>query len=253
MTGTYTYNGLTISDTTTVACIGQEGLDELPDIRSNDIPFADRDGLIPGMDFLGGRTVTLDLAVTGSSGTPVPALLDQVKVAFAPVRSGSLPLTFQWPGISQRLVYCRSRKFSSGLVGDLTAGVALPVVQLFAADPRIYDATLTTTSLATSVTITNAGNFESRPVITVTPASSPVTITNAGDSSRFIKLATSTVGAIPNPCVIDLQARTVVDGSGVNRFDVVDPTTQWFVLVPGANALTISGGSASVAWRSAWL
>lgn len=260
------YNGVTMGQGTAFRLNKIEGLRELPTLRTSDYAKLKHHGAYSGIDVLEGRTVTFTMTIVGTSMADFENQLDAFESAAIPLLTTSLPLSFKLPNQTQRQILARTRKRTEVLVPSYTrafigsgagmapANVASPLAwELFCGDPRIYDDTLTTTTVNPSATITNAGNFESRPTITVTPSSSPITITNANDSSHFIKLATSSVGTIPNPCVIDLNLRTVVDGSGNNRFDVIDPTTQWFVLVPGANALTISGGSASVAWRSAWL
>jgi hypothetical protein len=260
------YNGVTMGQGTPFRLNKIEGLRELPLLRTSDYAKLKHHGAFSGIDVLEGRTVTFTMTIVGAGMSDFETQLAAFESAAIPLLTTSLPLSYKLPNQTQRQILARTRRrtevilpsytkaFIGAGAGMAPANVASPLAwELFCGDPRIYDDTLTTTAITTTATITNAGNFESRPVITVTPGSSPITITNAGDSSHFIKLATSSIGSIPNPCVIDLLARTVVDGSGANRFDLIDPTTQWFVLAPGANAITISGGTASVAWRSAWL
>ncbi len=248
------YGGVTLGPGTSYRIKNIDGLRGLPQLRVSDYAKLKRHGTYSGVDVLEGRHVTMDVVAKGVSASDFETQLANLEAATIPLLTGTLVMSFKLPSRIQQRVNARVRKRSDLILptyGKLWTEISL---ELFCPDPRVYDDSLTTTnSSAGSATITNAGNFESRPVITVTPSSSPVTITNTSDSNNFIKLATSSVGSIPNPCIIDLQNQTVVDNAGTNRFDVVDSSTTWTALVAGANVITISGGTFSIAWRSAWV
>src|ERR1019366_5896980 len=152
-------------------------------------------------------------------------------------------MSYQLPGEVARRVNARARKRALLMDPTYNLNWAKVTLEFFCPDPRIYTDALR----SGSGTVVNAGNFESRPVITVTGAT---TLANANDSGNSIVVGPSNLGGVPNPSVIDLQNRTVVDGGGANRFDVIQPATTWFVLVPGSN--TISGGG-TISWRDAWI
>jgi phage-related protein len=159
---------------------------------------------------------------------------------------------FQLPGQAQnRQVACRTRRRSTVIDDKYSYGYVTTVVQLVATDPRIYDVTATTVSL--NGTATNAGNFESRPTTTVTTPASGTTVTNT-TSGGFVKLTLVSPNTLPAVAIIDCNARTITDGGGVNRMDLLDPTSTWFTIAPGANTMTISGGgTASLTFRNAWM
>ncbi len=247
------YAGVTAGPGTEYRINSIEGIRSMPELRTSDYARLHHHGAYSGVDVLEGRIITVALTVVGTSASDFDTTLTALEGAMVPLLTGSSPMSYKLPSEVQRRVNTRARKRALLIEPSYKLNWAKMTVELFCGDPRIYDDTLTTTAISGTTTITNAGNFEARPVITVTPSSSPVTITNAGDHSNKIVLATSSVGSIPSPCVIDLLNRTVVDGGGANRFDVVDPTTTWFVLAPGANAITVTGGTLSVAWRSAWI
>jgi hypothetical protein len=249
----FSYQGLVLGQGTAYRVTKLDGIGSLPELRTSDFAKLRHHGAFSGIDVLEGRTVQLGIAVVGTSAADLDAQLAALEVATVPLLMGGFPLSYKLPVQVQRRVNARARKRAMSIDPTYTRNHALVAVEFFCGDPRIYDDTLTTTVIAAAGTITNAGSFESRPLITVIPTVSPVTITNSSDGGNQIVLATSALGPIPSPCVIDLLARTVVDGSGANRFDVVDPATTWTVLVPGANNLTIAGGSMSVDWRSAWI
>jgi len=226
-----------------------EGLRSMPTLRTSDWARLHHHGAFSGVDVLEGRTLTVMMTVVGTSAADLDATLSALDAATVPLLTGALPLSFKLPNQVVRRVNARARKRSLAIDPTYKLCWAKVAVEFFCGDPRILSDSVTTTVVAASGSITNAGNFGSRPVVTVTPSSSPVTIANASDSGNIIVLA----GSIPNPCIIDLELRTVIDGTGANRFDCVASSTTWTELVPGANALTITGGSMSVDWRSAWI
>lgn len=247
------YQGVTCGHGTPYKINTWDGLRALPELRTSDWARLRHHGAFSGIDVLEGRIITMTLTVTGTSASNLETLLAPLETATVPLFSGSLPMSYKLPNQVQRQVETRTRKRATILEPTYNLGWQKISLEWFCGDPRLYSDALTTTVIASSGSITNTGNFESRPVVTVTPSSDPVTITNTSDAGNVIVLASSMIGSIPSPCVVDLLNRTVVDGSGANRFDVVDPSTTWTVLLPGVNNITVSGGSTSWAWRSAWI
>lgn len=105
-----------------------------------------------------------------------------------------------------------------------------------------------------STTVTNGGTFEAgtEPILTVTgPAAGPIAISN-GAPAKTVKVNTALGSG--ETLVVDFAAgvRTVTI-NGQSRYDLLDSTTQWWALAPGANQVTYSGGgTASLAHRNAW-
>lgn len=119
---------------------------------------------------------------------------------------------------------------------------------LLAQDPRRYSATLHGPT-ALPATITNAGDFPSKPVLVVTGGGNGTTITNGGLSV----ILTTAYGVVPSPLTIDLLNQTAVDGGGNNQMQAISGPTQWWSLAAGSNAVTISGpGTATISWRDAY-
>jgi hypothetical protein len=182
-------------------------------------------------------------------------LLDQVKQAFSPVRAASRPLVFQWPGQIQRMVNCRPRKLVSTVTGRLSDGVALPVIQLVAADPRIYDANPVpvTGRVGGSLVCVNAGTWTTWPTITVRGAVTNPTFTNT-TTGASVTVTTATGEA--DVLVVDMGARSAtVNGVSVRASMALVPG--WWNLAAGSNTVTVTAAAGTalvtVTYASAWL
>jgi Phage tail protein len=147
---------------------------------------------------------------------------------------------------------------------------------LIAPDPRKYSAVLRTyntnalaslfgTTLAFTlpvsmtaglppgtVTVTNAGDFETRPVITIGgPISGPsVTLDNA----RFISFSALTLGAGDTLVISTDQKFGTLNGS----YRAADINSWWWVLQPGSHTLTLGGNTVggatmTIQYQDAWI
>lgn len=105
-----------------------------------------------------------------------------------------------------------------------------------------------------SVTVTNAGDFETRPVISITgPVISPtlVSITSGKEVSW-----TGLTLAAGDTLVVDFDSRqAILDGNALRPADF---TSAWWVMEPGDTEIQLggqtSGGSTiTVTWRDAWI
>ncbi len=99
-----------------------------------------------------------------------------------------------------------------------------------------------------ATTATNAGDYPTRPTLTVVgTATSPVTLSING---RVLKVNS----AVPSgqTLTVDAAAKTIVL-NGVSRYDLLDNTSQWPFLLPGANAVVYTGGgTATLGYRAAY-
>jgi phage-related protein len=246
------YNGLLMGQGTQYRVNVLDGLGSLPDMKTTDTEKLGHHGDFSGVDLFNARTVTMTLTARGTSVANLETILNALKFACRPLLTGTLPMLLKLPGQGQRRIYTRARKRAISIVPTYNRGWCKVDLEFYCPDPRIYDDTLTTTVIAFGYgSIVNAGNLESRPVVTVTPSASAVGIANVADASALV-LVDTTLGPIPSPCIVDMLARTVTDSGGANRFDCVAPTSTWPALVPGTNTIAVSGGSTSWAWRSAW-
>ena len=119
-------------------------------------------------------------------------------------------------------------------------------LELFAADPRLYSQTQTTTTITAaggtiSGTVTNGGNVNTPVVYTITgPTSGTPSITNSTTGHNIVL---NTAVASGHTLVIDTYARTVLlDGTTAHPEYVTPTSTFWDGLAVGANTVAVTGG-----------
>jgi phage-related protein len=118
--------------------------------------------------------------------------------------------------------------------------------------PYAMDSTEITTAI--NATLTNGGTAEFWPVIQVSGGGA-FTITNTSvDDEDGNPLAIVYTGSYSGYAEIDCFNGTIFEnGNGANLSGDIDfSSTDYFWLQPGANALTITGGTANVLWQDAW-
>lgn len=106
--------------------------------------------------------------------------------------------------------------------------------------------------------LTNAGKHATFPSITFTSgASGTVVLSRTSPSpteSLTLDIGGSTGLTASTVTTVDFAARTVVQGSTDKYAAVQFPTSVWWAMAPGANTISVTGGtSATITWRSAWL
>lgn len=224
-----------------------EGLD-IPDVRSSNMERPTDDGTVPGLDQYAERVVRLRMGIDATVDSALAAKVAALRAAF--VKSTvPIPLHFMLRGESKRYLMVLPRRFA--LVYDQDAALNAPDVlaELVAPDPRILAAIATT--LAGAGTATNNGTYKATPVLTVTGAAAgPIVITNT-TAGKTVQITTSVPSG--QSLVVDFKARSVLL-NGVNRYDLVAATPQWFDIAPGNNTITYSGGGTpSLAWNDSWI
>lgn len=281
-----TYNGLAFGAGTALVVDRLAGwLGDLPDVRTTDVDKAQDQGQYVGLDLSSERTVALDLVLMGrwsSTGdfAAFTALLDQVVAAFTLGGSTELPLVIN-DSVRNRLANgrVRRRKLPEGLYAAQRPNAKV-AVEFDCSDPRIYDAAQSqgTTGIGTSGTgftfpytfpftfgagatgntfqANNTGSFPTNPVATIQgPATNPGIQNVTLGLSVIVNI---TLGATDS-LVIDFNARTITLNGQASRRNALDPSSRWWSLNPGVNAIKFlgSGGSGgtllTLAWRSAWL
>lgn len=284
------FNGLTMGDGTNYDVIQVEGLDSLPAINQNDADRMRDWGQFMGAYFSTGREVIVDLEISvpaGSSDATFRATVDAFEAAMQTYSLRELPLAFSLPGLAQPTRQSNVRVLSRKLVIDYPymRHLATATMLFWATDPRIYDSAVQSQTVSLpdglgglswpitwptswgsssgggTMRVTNAGSFETRPLITITgPVDNP-TVTNVTSGQSLTFLAHVNAG---DTLVIDLQARTVLyyvgsTGAGGNRRGTMTATSQWWVLAPGTSTLqytaatVLTGSTMTVAFQSAWL
>ena len=280
----FQYNGLTFGASSNVGVSQVTGLGDIAAVRSGDVARPVDTGYLAGWDFLGQRTITITMQVEPADGSPGLAYdLDQVKAAFAPSQTVELPLQFMLPGQRPRIVNARCRKLSAPIDVTFEMGYAVVTVQLVASDPRIYDASPSTTSIllptsASGMTFPatfplgfggivgsggvgfagNVGNVETRPVLTI--AGGVCTEPFLQNLTTGETLALSLSLTATDDVTVDMDAQTVyINGTG-DRSSYVEPGSTFWTLQPGLNQIGFhsqdgqpTGATLTVSWRSAWL
>jgi hypothetical protein len=284
------FNGLTLGDGTNYDVVKIEGIDTPPAVNQTDADRLRDWGQFMGAYYSTGREVTVDLEISappGASDATFRAAVEAFNAAMQTLPLTELPLAFSLPGMAQATRFVNARVLARDLVIDYPymRHLATAKVQFWATDPRIYDSALQTATATLPVgngglswpitwpaswgsssgggliLATNAGNFETRPVITVAgPVDNP-TITN-GTSGQALTFALTVASG--DTLVVDLAAKTVLyfvggTGLGGNRRGTMTPTSQWWALAPGTSTIQYTantvdvGSTMTLAWRSAWL
>lgn len=275
----FTFNGLTFGGAgAAVQVEGVQGIEDSPDVRASDEARGFADGMFFGRDFLGGRTITIDLLLLAGA-LPFRATVNAVKAAFLPVQGTTLPLTWTLPGDTPKRAYVRCRRRAVKVDQDYTHGYGHATVQFVAADPRVYEdapssvvvglpsasggrtynltynRTYGAASAGNTVVATNAGTYPTKPVVTLTGMVDTPFLQNV-TTGQFLKF--NLVLGDGDTLTLDFDARSVQLNGTASRRSTLSVDSQWFDLVPGANTLKYSAAgytasTATVTWRSAYL
>lgn len=275
------FGGLLMGDGTPYDVVQIDGIDTMPDVPQPDVKI-DRDwGDYMGAYYSKGREITITLAVHDTTDAAFRADLDNLGAATIPNPLTESPFAWLLPGMVQigRQANCRSHHRAVPTNLDYVFHKAKVECSFYATDPRIYDVNTqtATTGLPTgtggtswpitwplswgtaapggTVTCTNAGTMETRPLLTITgPIDNPtVQNTTTGGSMSFgITLGNTDV------LTIDMNNKLVQLNGGGNLRGTVSAGT-WWDLIPGANVVQFSantthvGSQLTVAFQSAWL
>lgn len=276
--GQVEFNGLRLDGDYEIQMI--EGLRGMPEVRSSDVPILGRHGLFLGGNWLGGRIITIVVAVVPSDPTTFDVAMEALAAAFS-LSQTEAPLTCWVRGLGAGeavRLYARPRKFDAPMDTAYNQGVAIVAIQLSCTDPLIYgdteqtaSTTLTETtaglewsldwaldwggaSTAGSIIAENRGNFEAPVVLRI---DGPVTNPRIENLTvgRTIELGiTLLTGEFIE---IDTAAHTVMLGGTASRYSTITDDSQWWNLAPGVNTLNFHASTPDAAlltatWRSAW-
>lgn len=253
-----------------------EGWDS-PEVRSTLTDRESDHGSWYAPVYLGSRPVTLTGVITAPDGPSLDVAIEQL---IATVSFTDTVLSVN-ESIPKRAVVHRSGK---PIIQRQTDRVATYSILVTAADPRRYDVNLQTqstalnsssgglafpitfpvtfsaSSVAGSITATNSGSMETRPVFTITgPATAPQIITLYPDGTTKALSYSSLSGGlgVGEQLAIDTDAHTVLSGAASRRRWISGdwPTIPAFTTVQFQfrdspyNAATLLTAS----WRSAWM
>lgn len=198
----FEFNGLELGAGTEYGIVGIEGLDLGGPVRAGDVVLPRDHGQTRGLDLLGGRDIIFDLWIAAKTNT-LATLQKNLGYATMVQPSAEIPLWFQLPGLPVLCSMCRPRTRKGKIDVDYaTSSVYKPELAFHATDPRLYgqgqslvisaEETAHTggvkppftfplsfgATVPVGVAVTNAGNFETRPLLILTGPLPAPTITN---------------------------------------------------------------------------
>ncbi len=253
----FAYRGaIVFGDGTDLPLFEVTGLDA-PDVRDQDQDRFDSDGVVPGLDLLTKRIVTMELDTAQADATALETVLATLRTNF---HRRSQPLDEDWlefklPGAVQKRIFCRPRKRRIPVDFPYARNNPKVVLEFAASDPRIYSDTLTTTEWAadgTTQVLNNTGNIEMFPILEVVGASgASVTFVNDTTALSFTYNAALS-GA--QTLVVDMYTGTVKVNGVQAAGPVVGSSRLWWLKEGNNNVriVTLNGATRRVKWRSAW-
>lgn len=248
-----------------------------PDVRQNLEELPEEDGAVAGDFFFGARPVTFRGRIAAPTAAQRNASALTLMRALRGLR-GDVTVKSQASGLAAMQAKARLQNFrlAGGYVKTFLIGLVCP-------DPRFYSQAENSqagsggglgipgavfpwafpvnfgggSGAALQVTVTNAGNFDSPPVIRVAgPCTNPQVELDAPDESLYVDNLILLAGEWID---IDMNARTVKKNDGSSFYDRVRfPGSVWWRLRPGSNTVKLwaSGTDATTAltvtWRDAW-
>lgn len=226
----------------------------VPDVNPGDLNIADEHGSVTGVDYAAPRILRLPVSIFREDEPQLAMEAFRDLATAWRVASDTQTLSVTIPGLGPAddtlRYYGRPRGSLQPRLQGYYAGYVRTLATFEALDPVGYGPEETTAGSGTFV-VTNSGDVDSRrAVVTVTGATSALKLENADDDGAFVEFS-----AASGTVVIDLYAKTVVNGSGTDIYasSGVLNTSTWPRLVPGTNSLTLSNAtSASVAHHDAW-
>ena len=258
-----------------------DGLEALPTLRVQDSDRGYQDGMFSGRDFFAGRTITVTLQIMSGNGLGAQANFNLLQAALQPQQTGTTPLQFQLSvGDNFQYVNARVRKGMSTVDPDYTYGKIKAQYDFFCPDPRYYDYTTQTASMAPTnplgrsynrtydltfgggtqtqtATMVNSGTTTTYPIITIYgPVANPV----VGSTTSSQALSFNYTMIQSDIISIDLQYKTILLNGNPAR-NLLKGSSQWFAAAPGTSlfyfagdpgSTTIGQTNATVQWNNAY-
>lgn len=253
------------------------GLDSAP-YRETIRDHEGTDGGFIDAEFEKGRDIILE-GLVYCDPSNVESYMDTLKLNYAPVTT-PVEFHFKGPGISERLLYVKPRGVRYDIEQLRRIGITAAQFLLYAEDPRVYDATLTTVVISyggdagngfafsfgfnldfgggaspAGQFVTNSGNRPAPATLTIQgPVQNPLIANDTNGGLISFSNTLSLTGS--DSVVIDLKNRTAIQNGSTNvRSKMV--TANWFMLDVGSNFIRYGGTSGTgstltVAYRNAW-
>lgn len=251
------------------------GLDSAP-YRVTERDHEGTDGGFMDAEFERGRPITLSGTAYTTTGT-AEAYLDSLKANYAP-STALVPFYYKAPGIDERVLFVKPLGCRYDWEQMRRTGCTRVQFRMYAEDPRLYASTLTTANIPFAVgsslgfgfnlgfnfgfggssgtdgaIVNNLGN---RPTPVEFTINGPCDTPSIRDETYGHALTFAITLAAGESLVVNTQYKTVLlNGTTSRRSTLISP--DWFFLQPGEtflryNALTGTGSSMDVEFRSAW-
>lgn len=242
----------------------------LPDVSSGDVQRPHDQGMFMGVDLMAGRTINISLTIVHGS-TPIQTILSEIAAVTSPQRpsngfdstNAEIPFWICLPtvGTVGAMVRCRKRDIPMDL--GFSLGFVNVDLELVATDPRLYSASRTITA-ASSITLTNSGNYETRPTYVVsgpTDYNWNITATRSGERLGILTIYDDLDDSGMN-ITIDSFARTLIsnvvrdsdDPTNRNWRSELIPGSTWWNIPPSTTmTIAVSGGTVSAIISDAWM
>jgi phage-related protein len=235
------------------------GLDDMPDVRAEDVERPGQHGDYTGPDFTAARTIQLGLSLIGDSpdhlrelvlalraatqpqASPAPlAFLDQDTLIYGKIRRRSIPYDAEYlwrTGTAAIEVYCADpylygldERSDSTTAYSPAAGRTYPMVH-----PRTYGSA----GESGRITALNAGSSDAYPVLRIDgPVANP-SIEQVTTGQSLVIDATLQLGEY---LLIDTRTRAVLYQGTSPRRSWVRAGSTWPLLLPGENEIAYRGG-----------
>jgi len=276
----FAFNGFVFGGGSSVyQVLSVEGLETLPNIRVQDDNRGYFDGMLTGRDFLGGRTIVINLLTLGNSTSSAQKNFNLLQQALQPQQYGTTVFQFQMsPTDGLQFVNARVRGHMATIDPDYTYGYIKSQLTLFCPDPNYYDNTLQTASMSVSpalgrtynrtynltygassqtsiANIVNSGWATTYPIITL---QGPATNPNVGSLTQSAALIFNYTMTSTDVIVIDLLNRTILLNGNPAR-NLLQNTSNWFTAPPGTSQFYFSASGTSgsagaiVVWNNAYI
>ncbi len=260
----FDFRGVTFGDGTNYDVISMEGIHDII-IRDRDRDNVRSHGIIPGMHRSTFRLIRCNLEVRGTAGSS--ALWDDTQAIVTAMSPDQFELPdetqdqfgFRFPNEGENFVYARPIRRSLPRRNDTEFGLQPFRFEMKVYDPRIYDATLSTSGVQTTTfNVTNGGDAVTFPILEFDPDSNgdaELTNNTNGDNIEFDNVGASDALFWDGGRWVRGRADLLIAYRGTtNHYDGLVAPRGPFRLDPGVNNLTLNtGDDVVVTWHDTWM
>ncbi len=220
-----------------------DGVGGLPDIRDSREINPSRHGETSLSSYFSGRPIVLDGRIEAGNLPKLRAMEYALRSAFSSLEDDWLYFHAWGDSSLSTRIKCRTTGFSIAESQDnkhyrrnfqITMRAPHPFFTSVASisDEEVF--LQTTAGTPNPITLTNNGNFQAYPVIRITgPVTNPV-IKNLTNNLQMTFTGAIATGTYVD---VDVKNRTIIDSTGANRFALLNVSSDWIVLEPGANTI----------------